>query len=408
MSNYLDIDGFDWLSPAPNTSIVSMISLLNEAMFYRRINLDPKLYTLAKPTPYRQFEYFINTVNQCMSSHEFLNPLYIGSSLANLELRVEYIRVFEPFASDSLLCVLATTIYNWEDLENIIGEDLTELKDEKLRVNEVWSTNLLTKMYKIVSAFSFKIQNGGSHLIGDFIDRDTYIDFNSGQTQYTAPWIASDTYYNSYSTAQENSIKYNNTNSYNEFINNISIRQPKDIQLTTQIRDGALFDPDNFPSRKSWDYQRRSGRISDGVRRYEYELNFGFSCPLNPKFSRGNSTNTYLNQTEYYQYGNAKNIDNIDFYEYFYFHTKTDNSIDFGSGINLFDGGVLKYNHNSNSTLQTDVFANFDYTNGGLLEEFAMDGVSFYTKIDSLVMESRTYADINNNPYNEYKTTDAP
>ena len=413
MSDYLDIDGFDWLKPAPNASIVSMISLLNEAMFYRRINLDPKLYTLAKPTPYRQFEYFVSITNQIMEGHLFLNPLYTEINLVSLEDRINLIKETEPFASDQTLCILATTIYNWDDLEEITGEDLTQFKDEKLRVNEVWSTRLLTKMYKIVSAFSLRLQSGGSHLIGEFIDRDTYTDYSSGDTDYTKQGVSTTDFYQTYAD-NGFSISVDPNLSYDEFINNLTTRQPKTINLTTQVRDGVFGNPNKYPSSKEWYYVRNRNFISGtSLARHRYQINesltYAQACPLSPKFSRGNSTNIFQNQTEYYQYRERKDIDEIDYYEYFYFYEKTNNDVDFGTGINKFDGGVLKYNHNEDSTLETGVFVNFDYVNSSLAKDPNMNlNIPTYGAQDSLLMASRTYADINNNPYNEYRTTDAP
>ena len=409
--NYLDIDGFDWYNPAPNTSIVSMINLLNEALFYRRINLNPKLYTLAKPTPYRQFEYFTRIVNQMMDTHQFLNPQYLNVSLVNLSDRIEKIRVNEPFSSNSTLCILATTIYDWGDLESITGEDLTIFKDEKLRVNEVWGTGILTKMYKIVDAFYIKAHGSlGSHLTGEFIDIDSYIDYGNGTTRYTRQGVSTTDFYNSYSD-DGYSIAIDPDLSYSEFINNLSIRQPKTINLTTQIRNGVVGDSNFFPSSKGWFYVRNKNFISGtNLARHRYQINQSLSyanaCPLSPKFSRGNSTNSFQSQTEYYQYGERKNIDDINFYEYFFFYEKTNEEVDFGTGINLFDGGVLKYNHNQDSTLETDVFVNFDYVNSSLKKDPNMsEDIPTYGAQDELSMESRTYSDINNNPYNQYKTT---
>ncbi len=409
--NYLDIDGFNWLDAQANTSIVSMMKLLNEAMFYRRINLNPKSYEIGKPTPYSQFEYFVRIVNQCMNTHIFLNPLYKNTPLLSMQSRVDKVRLEDPNSANSQASRIALTILDWEDLEEITEEDLTEFKDEKLRVNEVWSTSLLRKMYKIVSAFSIKQQGGSSsHLIGSFINIDTYTDYDTGDTKETGQGVETTDFYQSYAD-NGFSISIDADLSYDEFIDNMTIRQPKTIDLTTQIRNGNVGDPNYFPSSKSWYYVRNRNFISGtNLARHRYQVNNSLSyanaCPISPKFSRGNETNLYQSQTEYYQYGQRKSIDNVDYYEYFYFYEKSNDDVDFGTGINLFDGGVLQYVHNENSTMETTAFVNFDYINSNLDKDPNMsEDIPTYGAQDSLLSSSITYADVNNNPYNEYKTT---
>lgn len=411
--NHLDINGFDWYNPAPNTSIVSMIALLNEAIFYRRVNLDPKtwpFYNGGAPTPYVQFDRFITGVSGLMGSHGFLIPSYKEIPLASFKERVDKIKQNEPFLSDTSACSIAPTIYDWEDLEIITGEDLSIFKDEKLRVNEVWPTSLLTKMYKIVSAFSIKRAGGNSsHLIGEFIDIDTFTDYDTGLSKDTAQGFGTTDFYQSYADGGY-SISIDPDLAYDEFVDNMNIRQSKTIELTTQINGGVFGDSNFFPSSKSWYYVRNRNFISGtNLAGHRYQVNqsltYANACPLSPKFSRGNSTNIFQSQTEYYQYGQKKDIDNIKYYEYFCFDVKSNDNVDFGTGVSLYDGGVLEYKHNENSTLETDAFVNFDYVNSNLEKDPNMSlDIPTYGAQDGLTMLSSTFADINDNPYNEYKT----
>ena len=397
--NKLDKYGFNWYNPPENIEIVSTMNLLNEAVFYRFILEDPTQYMSPTLSVYRSFNLFITRVENLMNTHTYLHPDYIDSTLLNLSDRVARAKeLFAPFNELGGNAWYSLTIMEWSDLEDITGEDLTVFKDRTLRVNEVFDVGLLTKMYKVVDAFRYRRQQNSaeSHLIGEFLGQIEYTDFYNSNTRWTDNGVSSNSLYDSYSFADRANIESSNSNAHDEFVNVFNQSKANKITLTTQLNDVAPEDPlpsNNFRTSKQWLY-RGYGTSSFG---YDYNDNQRgyYGCPISPKFSRGNSTNYYQSPTQVSSYRQYQDITDIDFYEAYCFYQKTD-GFDFGTGLSLNDGGVIPYTKNQDNTMETDVFANFSDDSSS----FPQLNNTTYT----LLLGSRTFFNLNDAEFNEYKT----
>lgn len=409
--NKLDQYGFDWYNPPENIEMVSTMNLLYEAMFYRRFqgSISPnRFYSV-----YRLFDFFIGIVEGLFGG-TYLNPLYINSTL-NLTDRIErYNLKYNTNLNSAELTSLSLSIIDWEDLEEITGEDLTEFKDRELRTNEVFGVGLLTKMYKIVDAFKYlRLQSGGeSHLIGEFFGQIEYTIFNTNDTDYTDNNISSFSLFNSYSSSVANSIQSSNSNAHNEFFNVFNQSKLNKITLTTQIASFTFpYSPNGFPTTKQWLYfLQRQGTLGSNDVRYSYNYNAfqnGFQgCPIEPKFSRGNTSNTYLSPTQVFANGIIQDITNVEFVEAYGFNQKSDD-FDFGTGVILNDGGVLTYTKNQDNTMFTESFANFSDSTADF-PQLAEPPDGFIQRTSyTLKMDSRTYLNFNDTDFNEYKTASA-
>jgi len=416
--NKLDQYGFDWYNPPENIEIISVINLLNDAIFYRRwqgsISRNPIL------SVYKAFDYFILITEQLMGL-SYLHPNYVNSTL-NLTDRIErYNLKYNTDLNSRGQASLSLTIIDWEDLEDITGEDLSVFKDRKLRTNEVFGIGLLTKMYKVVDAFKYlRIQSGrDSHLIGEFVGQTSYTN-NVPETEVTDQGISTNNFSNEDGVNWPN-IYRDADNAYDEFASNLSRRSADTIILTTQILSGQPYDvkierpPNDFRASKQWLYRaRKFPEINTVYDVHIYDLNDNqrgyYGCPIAPQFSRGNSTNYYQSPTQVYSYRQEQDITNIEFYEAFCFNNKTEGGTDFGTGVVKNDGGVLPYSKNQDNTMYTGVFANFDYSSSLYPKDPNLETVDVppnYFNDNYLKLDSQTYFNINDTDFNEYKTTSA-
>ena len=416
--NKLDKYGFNWYNPPENIEIVSTMNLLNEAVFYRFILEDPTQYMSTTLSVYRSFNLFITRVENLMNAHIYLHPDYIDSTL-NLSDRVARAKeLFAPFNELGGNAWYSLTIMEWADLEDITGEDLTVFKDRTLRVNEVFGVGLLTKMYKVVDAFRYRRQQNSAeaHLAGDFIAQDTYVDFDTQNTEYTGTGISTVDFLDSYEFP--NVISYSADNAYDEFVANLGIRDNNVVTLTTQLNTGdpnaEPLAPNFFPTDKYWDYHRTRTFISgssDSNHRYmiNEDLTGRRGCPVSPVFSRGNTTNVYQSPTQVFNYNQSQDITDIDFYEAYCFWQISNPSINFGTGLIENDGGVIPYTKNQDNTMQTGVFANFSYASSNYPKDTRMERANDnnnprYDAADIMRLGSRTFFNLNDAEFNEYKT----
>lgn len=407
--NKLDQYGFDWYNPPENVEIVSVMNLINDAMYYRQFQDNPETFRGKSLSIYRLFDQFIIIAENLINTHSYLHPDYINSTLNLTERRN---RVEELFGSN-LSSWVSLTILEWSDLEDITGEDLTVFKDRTLRTNEIFGVGLLTKMYKIIDAFKYRrFQSGAavSHLIGEFLGQIAYTDNGTGDTDYTDNGISSNSLYNSYQNGEPSIIESSNSNAHDEFVNVFNQSKANKITLTTQLLSGQPYGmreerpANDFRATKQWlyrSYRRFSSGSSNPSYGYDYNDNQKdyYGCPISPQFSRGNSSNYYKSPTQVYSYRQEQDITDIDFYEAYCFYQKSD-GFDFGTGLTLNDGGVLPFSKNQDNTMYTDIFANFS------------DSTSDFPLLNenttySLRMDSSTFFNLNDTEFNEYKTASA-
>lgn len=404
----LDRYGIDWYNPQSNIELKSSLNILILATFNRRYSFIPSWSP--NSNIYSLFSVLKNNIEACFNLYLFPIELITDNNLT------ERINLLEDRGSDENDAQLASRINSWGDLELITGEDLSVFYSDTINPNSVWDRRILTKTYKILGALKYRfLGSPDSHIIGEVIDVDTFSNYYTGATQYVDDGVSSLDYADSYSDSDWDNIYYSAQNSYNEFISNLSRRGSNKIELTVQKRVSSTTPPytqEDFspPSSKKWGYFRRRGFISGtSLKFHSYGFNkqqSGYNiAPLRPKFARGDNTNYYRSRTEVYINGSLVNSSELGAVESFYIY-RADDGADFGTGLSLFDTNTLPYVVNENGTMQTDVFAEFNYDQSDFPYdpnmEYENGDPPNYSNGTVMNMGSYTYYDMNNPNTNEY------